>query len=360
MRLRSVPAPQLLAAAVAVAGVLLIALSTSHTTPAAHAAAGATARPDQARPLPAQVYAPYFEGWRAMTIPSVARQSGVRYFSLAALQTAKRGSCTLTWNGDPGQPVRPGGRFTAQLATLRAMGGNVLITLGGSTAGFTGTEIADSCSSVDKIAKAYENVITSYHVTRLDMDVEGKVLNDKAGIARRSEAIAQLEQWAKQTHRHVEVELTLGIVPWELPPSSVRVIESAAAHHAAIKVVNAMAFDYFTTNARVHMGAAAISALRAMHRQLAGIYPGLSSHQLWRMEGVTLMVGVDDNPRKTEVTSPADARQVAAFARSHQLPLVSIWAIQRDNGNCPGHAGGDNSCSSIHQSPWEFSHILAR
>jgi hypothetical protein len=357
MRLRSASVPVLLAAVLCVTGVSLIGLSTADATPAAHAAA---AGPDRAKPLPAQIYAPYFEGWRSMTIPSVARQSGVRYFSLAALQTAKRGSCTLTWNGDPSQPVRPGGRFTAQLASLRAMGGDVLITLGGSTAGFLGTEIADSCSSVDKIAKAYENVITSYHVTRLDMDVEGKVLNDKAGIARRSEAIAQLEQWATQTHRHVEVELTLGIVPWELPPSSVRVIQSAADHHAAIKVVNAMAFDYFTTNARVHMGAAAISALRAMHRQLARIYPALSSEQLWHMEGVTLMVGVDDNPRKTEVTHPADARQVAAFARSHQLPLVSIWAIQRDNGNCPGHKGGDNSCSSIRQTAWEFSHILAR
>jgi hypothetical protein len=360
MRLRSTSAPLLLAAALSLTGVSLIGLSTAGTTPAADAAAAGSAGPDHARTLPAQIYAPYFEGWRSMTIPSVARKSGVRYFSLAALQTAKRGSCTLTWNGDPGQPVKAGGRFTSQLASLRAMGGDVLITLGGSTAGFLGTEIADSCPSVDKIAKAYENVITSYHVTRLDMDVEGKVLSDKAGIARRSEAIAQLEQWAQQTHRHVEVELTLGIVPWELPPSSVRVIKSAVDHGAAIKVVNAMAFDYFTTNARVHMGAAAISALRAMHRQLGKLYPARSSAQLWHMEGVTLMVGVDDNPRKTEITSPADARKVATFARSHQLPLVSIWAIQRDNGNCPGHKGGDNSCSSIQQTDWEFSHILAR
>ncbi|MEP7024797.1 MAG: chitinase [Actinomycetota bacterium] len=361
MRLRSAAAPLLLAAALCVAGVPLTALSTAGAAPAAHAAAaGAAARPDRAKPLPAQVYAPYFEGWRAVSIPSVAHRSGVRYFSLAALQTARRGSCTLTWNGDPGQPVRPGGRFTAQLAALRAMGGDVLITLGGSTAGLTGTEIADSCSSVAKIAKAYENVITSYHVTRLDMDVEERALNDPAGLARRSEAIAQLEQWAKQTHRHVEVELTLGAVPWGLPPSSRRVVASAVAHHAAITVVNAMTFDYFTTNARVHMGAAAISALRAMHRQLAKLYPGLSSRQRWLMEGVTLMPGLDDNPHKNEVTYPADARQVAAFARAHQLPLVSIWAIQRDNGRCPGHKGGDNSCSSIRQPTWEFSHILAR
>jgi hypothetical protein len=354
MRLRSVSAP-LVAAALCAAAVPFTAACAAGAVPAVHAATA----PDRARPLPAQVYAPYFEGWRNVTIPSVARRSGVRYFSLAALETAKPGSCTLTWNGDPGQPVRPGGRFTSQIAALRAVGGDVLITFGGSTAGNDGTEIADSCHSVDKIAKAYENVITSYNVTRLDMDVEEGALSDDAGIARRSEAIAQLEQWAKATHRHVQVELTLGIVPWELPPSSIKVIKSAAAHHAAITVINAMAFDYFTTTKTVHMGAAAISALRAMHRQLGPIYPQLSPEQRWRMEGVTLMIGLDDNPAKNEVTYPADARQVAAFAKAHQLPLVSIWAIQRDNGRCPGHKGS-NSCSGIRQPIWQFSHILAR
>jgi|KBSMisStaDraftv2_1062788.scaffolds.fasta_scaffold110840_2 chitinase len=354
MRLRSVSAP-LIAAALCATGVPFTAACAAGAAPAVHTAAA----PDRARLLPAQLYAPYFEGWRNVPIPSIARRSGVRYFSLAALETAKPGSCTLTWNGDPGQPVRPGGRFTAQLAALRAMGGDVLITFGGSTAGNDGTEIADSCHSVDKIAKAYENVITSYNVTRLDMDVEEGALNDDAGIARRSEAIAQLEQWAQQTHRRVEVDLTLGIVPWELPPSSVKVIRSAVEHQAKITVVNAMAFDYFTTNATVHMGAAAISALNAMHRQLAKLYPGRNSRQIWHMEGVTLMIGLDDNPHKNEVTHPADARQVAAFAKAHKLPLVSIWAIQRDNGRCPGHKG-NNSCSGIRQPIWQFSHILAR
>jgi chitinase len=353
MRLRFAPVPPLVAA-------VLCALSTACAAPGAHAAAaGAAAGPDHARPLPARLYAPYFEGWRNVPIPSIARRSGVRYFSLAALETAKPGSCTLTWNGDPGQPVRPGGRFTSQIAALRAMCGDVIITFGGSTAGNDGTEIADSCHSVDKIAKVYENVITSYNVTRLDMDVEEGALSDNAGIARRSAAIAQLQQWARQTHRRVEVDLTLGIVPWELPPSSVKVIRSAVSHNAKITVINAMAFDYFTTNATVHMGSAAVSALKAMHRQLAALYPGRSSAQRWRMEGVTLMIGLDDNPRKNEVTHPADARQVLAFANAHHLPLVSIWAIQRDNGGCPGHKGS-NSCSGIRQPTWQFSHILAR
>ena len=80
-------------------------------------------------------------------------------------------------------------------------------------------------------------------------------------------------------------------------------------HHAAITVVNAMAFDYFTTTKTVHMGAAAISALRAMHRQLAKLYPGRSPGQLWRMEGVTLMIGLDTTrPRTRSPTPPTPGR----------------------------------------------------
>jgi hypothetical protein len=118
-----------------------------------------------------------------------------------------------------------------------------------------------------------------------------------------------------------------------------------------------MAFDYFTTNSHVNIGAAAISALNGMHRQLAAFYPRASAQQRWRMEGIKLMPGVDDNPRKTEVTSLANARQVRSFARAHQIPLLSIWSAQRDNGRCPGR-GGANSCSGIKQATWAFSHLL--
>jgi hypothetical protein len=37
--------------------------------------------------------------------------------------------------------------------------------------------------------------------------------------------------------------------------------------------------------------------------------------------------------------------------------LASGWAIQRDNGGCPGTADS-NTCSGITQNTWDFSHIL--
>ena len=59
-------------------------------------------------PLPAHVYAPYYETYLAPNTPSIAatsQQSGAKYLTLAFLQTPKKGSCALDWNGSPAQTI---------------------------------------------------------------------------------------------------------------------------------------------------------------------------------------------------------------------------------------------------------------
>ena len=46
-----------------------------------------------ATPIPAQVYAPYFETWTADSISGIAQDSGARYFTLAFLETLGKSSC---------------------------------------------------------------------------------------------------------------------------------------------------------------------------------------------------------------------------------------------------------------------------
>ena len=303
-------------------------------------------------------YAPYFETWTKDKLPAVASASGARTLTLAFLQTPKKGSCEVTWNGDKKQPARPGGRYTTQIAKLRAMGGDVVPSFGGYSADQGGTEIADSCRSVPAIARAYESVVTTYGVTHLDMDVEANSLNKPAGIARRSAALRLLQDWAARAHRHVRITFTLGVEPWGLPANCLAILKSAVAQGVRFSV-NIMAFDYYIKASKtgIEMGTAAIQALYGTHRQLGRLYPGLSRPRLWALEGITLLPGIDDYPKKTEVTYLHDAREVAQFARGHRLPLVSIWALQRDNGGCPG-AIDSNSCSGIRQPRWAFSHLL--
>src|SRR5215475_4065191 len=67
---------------------------------------GAAASAVTYTPLPAHVYAPYYETYLApntASIASTAQSSGARYFTLAFLQSAGKHSCSLDWNGNAAQ-----------------------------------------------------------------------------------------------------------------------------------------------------------------------------------------------------------------------------------------------------------------
>jgi hypothetical protein len=74
------------------------------------------------------------------------------------------------------------------------------------------------------------------------------------------------------------------------------------------------------------------------------------------MIGITEMPGIDDfGPDETFTT--ADAAIVAHWAQSKGIDTLSFWALQRDNGGCPG-TGGSDSCSGVAQPTWYFSHTF--
>jgi hypothetical protein len=309
-----------------------------------------------ATPLPAHVFAPYFETWTSDSIATIARQSGDRYLTLAFLETLGKSSCTLAWNGSRSQTLASG-RYEADIAALRGAGGDVIPSFGGWSADQGGTEIGDSCKDVNAIASAYESVVTTYDVTRLDMDIEGRSLTKTDGIDRRNKAIKLLQDWAAANGRTVQIQYTIPTSADGLEASGVAVLQNAIANGVRIDVVNPMVFDYYD-RVTTDMGAAAIAAENGLHAQLRSMLPGKTDAQLWAIQGATIMNGIDDYPRRTEVTDLADAQQLLTFAQDSGMTFLSMWAIQRDNGGCPGN-GGANDCSGIVQDTWDFSHILA-
>jgi hypothetical protein len=312
-----------------------------------------------ASPLPAHVFAPYFETWTTDSITAVAQASSVNHFTLAFLETTSKSSCTLGWNGSKTQTIASG-RYLSEIASLRNGGGDVIPSFGGWSADQGGTEIGDSCKSVDAIAAAYESVVTTYDVTRLDMDIEGRSLTKADGIDRRNNAIKKLQDWAAGNGRTVQIQYTLPTGRTGLESSGLAVLQNALANGVRIDVVNPMVFDYYD-RAGTDMGDSAISALQGLHTQLAALYSSAgipkTSAQLWAMEGATIMNGLDDYPRKTERTDVSDAQDLVTFARTQGMSTLSMWAIQRDNGGCVGSTGA-NDCSGIMQGTWDFSHAL--
>ena len=307
--------------------------------------------------LPAHVYSPYFETWTTDSLTTIAQQSGVRYFTLAFLETLSKTSCTLAWNGDGARTITASPvPYLADITSLRGLGGDVIPSFGGWSADQGGTEIGDSCKDVNTIAAAYEQVITTYEVSRLDMDIEGRSLTNTAGIDRRNKAIAQVQAWATAHGRPLTISYTLPTSATGLEASGKAVLSNAVANGVRIDVVQPMVFDYYD-RVTTDMGTAAINAVTGVRNYLPSIVPGKTDAQYWAMIGATIMNGIDDYPKKTEVTTLAHTTQLFNFAKSKGMAVLSMWAIQRDNGGCPGN-GGANNCSGIVQNTWDFSRIL--
>jgi hypothetical protein len=305
-----------------------------------------------------RVYAPYLANWADENLASIARASGAHYLILAYLTTAHPGSCALTWQGDPAR-LAVSSSLATQFAQVRALGGDVIPSFGGYLAGKADTDIADSCTSVPAIAAAYESVIARYSVTRIDLDIEAASLTDRAGITRRSAALALAQRWASRAGPGLQIVVTFSGSPQGLNSAQIAVLKSMIAHGVKVSAVNLLAYDYYGPRGAppVDMAAAAISGLQAAHGQLGELYPKRSAAQLWSVLAVTLMPGIDDNPSKAEITEPADAAKVLEFAREVGLAQVSIWSLDRDNGQCPGTAGS-STCSGIRQAKWTFSRLL--
>jgi hypothetical protein len=343
------------------AGALLAAVLLAATGPAVASAASVGAAPAAsanplslfpARPLPAHIFAPYFEGYTTDDPGVLSAESGDKYLTLAFIQTPTAGSCDIDWNGNPATPIAYS-TYGKSIAEIRARGGDVIPSFGGGAADGNGTEIADSCTDVAKIAADYEQVLTTYNVTRLDFDVEGGSQSNTAGIDRRNEAIALVEQWAARQHRTVQFVYTLGTNVSGLDvPDGEYVLQSAVAHHARIDIVNVMTFDYYD-NQPHEMAKDTVTAATNVVDQLKTIYPHKTTEQLWHMMGITEMIGIDDfGP--PEVLTTADAAYVEKWAAKTGIAELSFWALERDNGGCVGTAGADD-CSGVAQSTWQFS-----
>jgi hypothetical protein len=319
----------------------------------AGSASGAAAK---ARPLlPARVYAPFFQTWRPAGIKLIAQQSGVRYFTLAFVEATSRRSCVTAWNADPSQTVA-GGRYLSGIAALRAMGGDVVPSFGGYSADHNGNEVGDSCHSLPDLVAAYKSVITTLNVTRVDMDVEDLSLGRTVAIDRRNKALRRVEDWAHNTGRKLQVEYTLPTTPHGLEADALGVLKNAKANGTRVDIVNIMTFDYYD-GTTTRMGRAAITAAKGLHAQLHALYPHRTGKELWAMEGNTMLPGIDDYPAKTEVTHLPDVKAVRAFAKSVGISTLSTWAVQRDNGGCPGVIDSDH-CSGLRQKQWAFSKAL--
>jgi hypothetical protein len=337
------------------AGISAFALIAASTGLVAFSGSSAQAFPAPAvRAMPAHVFAPYFEAYNGDDPATLSQESGAKFLVFAFIETAAAGSCTAYWNGSTTQPLTQA-TFGSEIAQIQAKGGNVVPSFGGYTADTTDTDIADSCTSVPAIAATYENLVTTYHISRIDLDIEADSLTNTAGIQRRNEAVALTESWARHRGLPLQFSYTIPSATTGLGATGVAVLQNAKAVGATVNVVNAMTFDYYIGTAQ-EMATDTETAGQGVFEQLKTLHPYESARQLWSSIGITEMPGIDDYG-PAETFTQADATTVLKWAQAKGIDTLSFWALQRDNGACPGTQGA-GSCSGVTQPTWFFSNTF--
>ena len=275
---------------------------------------------------------------------TIQQQSGIKTFTLAFIVSS--GSCAASWGGigPITNDALPNGTTILSLVQgVRAAGGNVIISFGGSL----GQELALECSSAASLQAAYQSVINKYSVTMIDIDIEGGAVSNQASITLRDQALKAL----KAANPGLIVSYTLPVLPTGLVSTGVNILTSAKADGLALDVVNVMAMDYGSAEDNgAQMGLDATDAAVATEAQIQAA--GLSA-----TVGVTPMIGINDT--NTEFFQLADAQTLLNFANAHSyITRLSMWSVGRDNGGCANEGFASPTCSGISQSNYQFSGVF--
>jgi chitinase len=259
--------------------------------------------------FPAHYAAPYLQVASSTVGDMNADKSatGLKYYTLAFL--IPKSGCTPKWeDGDAAMNA-----FTAQVNSLQSAGGNVIISFGGESGG----ELAETCTSVSSLTAAYQNVVNTYHVTRLDFDIEGATLDNTSANTRRNQALAALQA----ADPAVQVDYTVPVDPTGLESNVINLLKDAKSKGVKVNLVNIMTMDFGNGQNALND---AESAANGLHSQLGSIFTGLSSAPLWGMEGLTVIAGQNDD---NEVFTQSNASTLESFAASRGVQELSFWEV---------------------------------
>ncbi|WP_370499630.1 Calx-beta domain-containing protein [Mycolicibacterium sp. jd] len=305
-------------------------------------------------------FAPYVDmgAWPVPDLLAIARNYGTSLITLGFLQATPDGK--LAWAGlsalTPDSDFDQAKAINQSIAALQAAGGDVMISLGGASGTSLAQWYATRGLSAQALATAYAGIVDTYHLNRIDFDIEGAAVADQASIALNAQALKLLQQQKPD----LEIWYTLPVLPTGLTADGLNVVRAALTTGVKLDGVNVMAMDYGESaaptsgpNAKT-MGAYAIQAAESTHAQLSALYTQHGQSFGWNQLGVTPMIGVNDV--LTEVFTVADAQALEDFARAKDLGMLSMWSVNRDK---PGNLGQATTNTSGTNAPeGSFSNVF--
>ncbi len=209
------------------------------------------------------------------------------------------------------------------MQNLKDSGGMYIISIGGQA----GNAPWKVTQSEDLLENFYTDVIQTYSLSRIDLDIEEDNQDYDQNVAN-AKAIKKV-----QDKTNVEVSLTIPIMPYGWENKQINIIKAYVSEGVEITLINNMCMCYGTgVNNGEDYGDASVRAMESCIGQLQTIYSNqgieLSTTAAYVKTGCTVALGYESSLYPTFTTSMM--QKVTNHAKNNNYGLLSFWSIGRD------------------------------
>lgn len=267
-------------------------------------------------------------------IAKVEEHTGITYYNLGFIQPDTNkpldidGTIRWGWGGyyELSEKGNDGGQYEnikKTIKNLKQLGGIFTISVGG--------QLGDApwvvTSNSKKLEEFYQDIIDTYNIKRLDLDIEESNQGEIANKAN-AKAIKNI-----QDKNNTEIVLTIPIMPSGWQDKQIKIIKAYLDEGVKISLINSMTMCYGTgVYSNEDYGDASIRAIENSIKQMQSIYKeygiNLSEKQAYAKTGATIDIGYESSayPIFTEKM----AEKVVKHAKEHGYGMISYWSINRD------------------------------
>ena len=245
------------------------------------------------------------------------------------------------WDG--GRPLT-GGVDQQALNTIRANGGDVVVSIGG----WSGNKLGQSCGSASELAGAYQKVINALSLKAIDIDIEDQEFAQAAVRQKVIDALKIIEQ----NNPGIVTYLTFGTTTSGPDGNGQDLIQRGAASGLNLDGWVIMPFDF--GGGSTNMGTLTRQAADGLKNQVKAAY-GLSDDAAYRKIGISSMNGITDVAG--ERVNLSDFESMLSYASEHHLARFTFWSVNRDR---PCTGGPADSCGGVSQQPWDYTKVIGR
>jgi len=270
-------------------------------------------------------------------VPNVAKveeQTGIKYYNLGFIQPDKttpldnNGSILWGFGGlyklsEKGNDGYQYPKIKEVIDNLKKMGAIYTISVGGQA----GKSPWIVTKNVDKLEEMYLDIINTYNLKRLDLDIEEANQEEQGNIAN-AKAIKKV-----QDKTGIEIVLTIPIMPTGWKDKQIKIIKAYLDQGVHISLINSMTMCYGAeVQNNEDYGDASIRAIENSIKQMKQIWANygtnLTDEQAYQKTGATVDIGFESN--LYPIFTKEMTAKVVEHAKKHKYGMISFWSLNRD------------------------------